>query len=59
LVATHDHLANHALQAHLLTVFWAVDARHAVVHQFTDFGRDDHATATAKHLNVFATALAQ
>ena len=58
-VAAHDHLADHALQAHFLTVFWAVNTGHAIVLQFTDFaGNDDTATA-AKHLDVFATTLAQ
>ena len=59
LIAAHDHLADHALQSHALTVFWAVDPAHAVGMQFTDFLRHDHPAAAAEHLNVFATACAQ
>ena len=51
-VAAHDHLADHAGQAHLLPVFGAVDARHAVSVQLADFGRHDHAATAAKHLDV-------
>ncbi|EWS62482.1 hypothetical protein Y695_04291 [Hydrogenophaga sp. T4] len=57
LVATHDHLADHALQAHALAVFRAVDAAHAVAVQLADFGRHDHAAAATKHLDVLAAAL--
>ena len=56
LVAAHHHLANHAGQPHLLAVFGAVDARHAVGLQLADLGRHDHAAAAAKHLNVLAAA---
>ena len=59
LIAAHDHFANHALQAHALAVLRAVDARHAIGLQLIDFRGDDHAAATAKHLNVCAATLAQ
>ena len=58
-VATHDHLANHAGQAHFLTVFRAVNTRHTVRLQFADFRRHNDATAAAKNLNVLATAAFQ
>jgi len=54
LVAAHHHLADHAGQPHALTVFGAVDAGHAIGLQFADFVGHDHATATAKHLDVLA-----
>ena len=56
LVAAHHHLADHPCQAHLLAVFRAVDARHAVVLQLADLGRHDHAATAAEHLNVLAAA---
>ena len=56
-VTAHQHLANHALQAHALAVFRAVDAGHTVVLQLADFGRHDHAASAAEHLNVLAAAL--
>jgi len=59
LVAAHHHLADHAFQAHVLPVLGAVDARHAVVLQFADLGRHDHAAAAAEHLDVRATTFAQ
>ena len=59
LVAAHDHLADHALQAHALTIFGAVNAGHAVIVQFPNFGWHDHAAAAAKHLDVAAPACAQ
>ncbi len=58
-VAAHQHLADHARQAHALAVFGAVDARHAVVHQGADLAWHDHAAAAAKHLHLGAAALAQ
>ena len=59
LIAAHDHLANHAGQAHALPVLRAVNAGYAIGLQFVDFRGDDHAAAAAKHLNVRAAALAQ
>ena len=59
LIAAHDHLANHARQTHALAVLRAVDAGHAIGLQLIDFRGDDHAAATAKHLNVCAATLAQ
>ena len=59
LIAAHDHLANHALQAHALAVLRAVDARHAIGLQFADLFGDDDATASSKHLYVCPAALAQ
>ena len=58
-IAAHHHLADHSLQPHALAVLGAVDARHAVGLQLADLVRHDDATATAKHLNVRAAALAQ
>ena len=58
-VAAHDHLANHAGQAHALAVFGAVNAAHTVGMQFANFGGNNDTAATAKDLDVFATALAQ
>jgi hypothetical protein len=53
-VAAHHHLANHAGQAHALAVFGAVDAGHAVVHQFLDLAGHNHAATATKHLDVRA-----
>ena len=59
LVAQHDHLADHAGQAHALTIFGAVDAAHAIGLQFTDLGRHDHAAAAAEYPDVGAAAAFQ
>ncbi len=58
-VADRQHVVDHALQAHGLTVFRREDAGHAVFVQLADFRRHDHATAAAEHLDVVAAALAQ
>jgi hypothetical protein len=58
-VGAHHHLADHAREAHALAVLGAVDARHAVVLQLADLGRDDDAAAAAEDLDVLAAALAQ
>ena len=54
-VAAHDHVADHAGQTHALAVFGAIDAGHAVVHQFPDFAGHNHAAAAAKDLDVRTT----
>ena len=59
-ITTHDHLANHARQPHLLAVLRAVDAGHAVGMQLADFRRDNYPAAATEHLDVFtATAFEQ
>ena len=58
-VASHHHLANHALQAHALTVFRTEDARHAIRLQFANFWWHDHAATAAKHMDVLTAPLAQ
>ena len=58
-VTAHQHLADHALQAHALTVFRAVDAADAIALQLPDLRRYDHAASAAKHLDVFAAPLTQ
>ena len=58
-IAAPHHVGNHAGQAHALAVFWAVDARHAVVLQLTDLGGHDHPAAAAEHLDVLTAARAQ
>ncbi len=58
-VAFGDHEPDHSLQAHLLAVFGREDARHTVVVQLLDFGRDDNAAATAENANAFAAPLPQ
>src|SRR5690606_29861133 len=58
-VAAPDHVGDHALQAHLLAVFRAVDALHPVVVQLADLGRYDAPAAAAEHLDVVGARLAQ
>ncbi len=58
-VAAHDHVVDHALQAHLLPVLGRVDARDAVGVQVGDLLGDDHAAATPEYLDVAAVALPQ
>ena len=59
LIAAHDHLANHAGQAHALTVLRAVNAGDAIGLQFADFRGDDHAATATKHLDVGAATRTQ
>ncbi len=58
-VAAHQHLADHALQAHALAVLGAVEAFDAVGLQFADLGRHDHPAAAAEDLDLRGAALAQ
>ena len=51
-ITAHDHVADHALQAHTLAVFRAVDACDAVGLQLGNFAGDDDTATTAKNLNV-------
>jgi hypothetical protein len=57
-ICAHQHVADHAAQAHALTVFRAVDP-HAALTQRADLGGDDHAASASEHLNVLAAAFAQ
>jgi len=50
-----DHAVDHALQTELGTVLGREHMGHAVVVQFLDLGRDDHATTTAENLDVLPT----
>ena len=58
-VADRDHMVDHALQAHGLTVLRRENARDTVLMQLVDLLGHDHATATAKDLDVGAAALPQ
>ena len=58
-VGAHQHLADHAGQAHALAVFGAVDARHAIGLQRADLVRHDDPAATAEDLDVAAAQRAQ
>ena len=58
-VAAHHHVADHALQAHALAIFWAVNTRHAIRLQLSDLAGNNDAAAAAKDLNVRTTLLAQ
>src|SRR5260221_72776 len=59
LVAALEHVVDHALQAHLLTVLGRVNARDAVGLKLADLVCDDHAAAAAEHLDVLPAAAAQ
>ena len=52
-----QHVADHAFQAQLLAVVRRIDPRHAVIVQFLDLGRHDHAATAAEDLDVAAAAL--
>ena len=58
-VALADHQVDHAGEAHGLAVGRAEDVRDAVLVQRGDLLGDDHAAATAVHLDVTRAALAQ
>jgi hypothetical protein len=59
LVAAHDHLADHSLQAHALAVLGAVDACDAIALQVADLRRHDHTAPAAEDLDVLAAALTE
>src|SRR5882672_1138761 len=59
LVAALEHVVDHALQAHLLTVLGRVNARDAVGLKLADLVCDDHAAAAAEYLDVLPAAAAQ
>src|SRR5258706_15387246 len=59
LVAALEHVVDHALQAHLLTVLGRVNARDAVGLKLADLVCDDHAAAAAESLDVLPAAAAQ
>ena len=58
-IGTAHHVVDHALEAHLLAVLGRIEAGDAVVVQFADLRRHDHAAAAAKYLDVLAAALPQ
>ncbi len=58
-IGRRDDLVDHPLQSELLPVLGREDPRHAVVVQFLDFGRDDHAAAAAEYLDMAGAPLAQ
>ncbi|MNW99262.1 hypothetical protein D3C86_287330 [compost metagenome] len=58
-VAGLDHEVDHALQAHAAAVLGREDLGDAIGFQLGNFGRDDHAAATAEDLDMAGAALAQ
>ena len=58
-IARGDDFADHSLQPEPLPVLRGEDPRDAVVVQLVDLVGNDHAAATAEHLDVAGAALAQ
>ena len=58
-VAACEHVVDQALQPHGLAVLRRIDAGDAVIFEFADLGRDDHATAAGKHADIGAIPLLQ
>ena len=57
--ATREHVVDHALEPHALTVLGRIDARGAVRFQLADLGGHDHAAAAAEDAYVPAAPCTQ
>ena len=53
-LAALEHVGDHALQSHALTVFRGIDPGNAVVFELADFSRDDDPATASENANVGA-----